>query len=169
VCVCVCRDRAVVLIAERQVAEILEMPRMRVYEVATFYTMFNRYWQATHRWWVPLTDSVHRERVGKFFLQLCTTTPCMLGGCGSDKIKAAIEKHLGIHVRSHRRKHVSSCLMRRHTVRRDNQGRVVHADRGGVLGRVCECPHDPDQRRLFRAWLSRVTADRGCSYASRRI
>ncbi|KAK0545843.1 NADH:ubiquinone oxidoreductase 24 [Tilletia horrida] len=61
-----------------EVARILEMPPMRVYEVASFYTMFNR------------------EPVGKFFLQLCTTTPCMLGGCGSTKILEAIEGHLGI-------------------------------------------------------------------------
>ncbi|CAB4445727.1 unnamed protein product [Rhizophagus irregularis] len=42
------------------VAKLLEMPPMRVYEVATFYTMFNR------------------SPVGKYFLQLCTTTPCQL-------------------------------------------------------------------------------------------
>ncbi len=60
------------------VAKLLEMPPMRVYEVATFYTMFNR------------------EPVGKYFMQLCTTTPCMLGGCGSDKILAAIQDKLQI-------------------------------------------------------------------------
>ncbi|PWN53976.1 putative NADH-ubiquinone oxidoreductase 24 kDa subunit mitochondrial precursor [Violaceomyces palustris] len=60
------------------VAKILEMPPMRVYEVATFYTMFNR------------------EPVGKYFLQLCTTTPCMLGGCGSTKILETIQDHLKI-------------------------------------------------------------------------
>merc|ERR1719172_283179 len=49
---------------------------MRVYEVATFYTMFNR------------------EPVGKYFIQLCGTTPCMV--CGSEAIKKAIEDHLGI-------------------------------------------------------------------------
>ena len=62
-----------------EVGRILEMPPMRVYEVATFYTMYNR------------------SPVGKYFLQVCTTTPCMLGGCGSDKIMKAIEDHLGIH------------------------------------------------------------------------
>lgn len=62
-----------------EVARILEMPPMRVYEVATFYTMYNR------------------EPVGKFHVQVCTTTPCMLGGCGSDAIMKAIEEHLGIH------------------------------------------------------------------------
>eukprot|EP01137_Pigoraptor_chileana_P034353 Opistho-2@26770 len=62
-----------------KVAEILEIPKMRAYEVATFYTMFNR------------------QPVGKYFLQVCTTTPCMLGGCGSTSIMHAIEKHLGIH------------------------------------------------------------------------
>ncbi|KAG8532559.1 uncharacterized protein KY384_002436 [Bacidia gigantensis] len=62
-----------------EVARLLEMPPMRVYEVATFYTMYNR------------------APVGRFHLQVCTTTPCQLGGCGSDKIMRAIEDHLGIH------------------------------------------------------------------------
>ncbi|EHY57881.1 NADH-ubiquinone oxidoreductase 24 kDa subunit, mitochondrial [Exophiala dermatitidis] len=62
-----------------EVARILEMPPMRVYEVATFYTMYNR------------------QPVGKYFVQVCTTTPCMLGGCGSDKIMKACEDFLGIH------------------------------------------------------------------------
>lgn len=61
-----------------EVARLLEMPPMRVYEVATFYTMYNR------------------TPVGKFHLQACTTTPCQLGGCGSDAIVKAIEGHLGI-------------------------------------------------------------------------
>ncbi|KAJ3407289.1 hypothetical protein CcCBS67573_g02309 [Chytriomyces confervae] len=60
------------------VAKLLEMPPMRVYEVATFYTMFNR------------------EPVGKYFLQVCTTTPCQL--CNSDAILDAVEKNLGIKV-----------------------------------------------------------------------
>lgn len=34
--------------------------------------------------------------MGKHFVQLCTTTPCMLGGCGSTLILDTIEKHLGI-------------------------------------------------------------------------
>jgi len=62
-----------------EVARILEMPPMRVYEVATFYTMYNR------------------SPVGKFHVQLCTTTPCQLGGCGSDAIVKAMTSHLGIH------------------------------------------------------------------------
>lgn len=49
---------------------------MDVYEVASFYTMFNR------------------ERVGKFHLQICGTTPCQLRG--SEAIIEACEKHLGI-------------------------------------------------------------------------
>ncbi|CRK28522.1 NADH-ubiquinone oxidoreductase 24 kDa subunit like protein [Verticillium longisporum] len=61
-----------------EVARILEMPPMRVYEVASFYTMYNR------------------TPVGKFFIQACTTTPCQLGGCGSDAIVKTIEEHLGI-------------------------------------------------------------------------
>ncbi|KAL2159708.1 hypothetical protein VTH06DRAFT_2277 [Thermothelomyces fergusii] len=61
-----------------EVARILEMPPMRVYEVASFYTMYNR------------------TPVGKFHVQACTTTPCQLGGCGSDAIVQAITEHLGI-------------------------------------------------------------------------
>ncbi|KAM3505028.1 hypothetical protein MY11210_008128 [Beauveria gryllotalpidicola] len=61
-----------------EVARLLEMPPMRVYEVASFYTMYNR------------------TPVGKFFVQACTTTPCQLGGCGSDVIVKAIKEHLGI-------------------------------------------------------------------------
>ncbi|KAJ5888648.1 Thioredoxin-like 2Fe-2S ferredoxin [Penicillium taxi] len=61
-----------------EVARMLEMPPMRVYEVATFYTMYNR------------------EPVGKYFVQICTTTPCQLGGCGSTAIVDAITEHLGV-------------------------------------------------------------------------
>jgi NADH dehydrogenase (ubiquinone) flavoprotein 2 len=61
-----------------EVARVLEMPPMRVYEVATFYTMFSR------------------EPVGKHFLQVCTTTPCEL--CGSAAVVEALEVELGIKV-----------------------------------------------------------------------
>ena len=64
--------------AMEKIAEILEIPYMDVYEVATFYSMFNR---------TPL---------GKYHLQVCRTTPCMV--CGSDEVIKAIENHLGIHV-----------------------------------------------------------------------
>jgi NADH dehydrogenase (ubiquinone) flavoprotein 2 len=47
-------------------------------QVATFYTMYNR------------------EPVAPNFLQLCTTTPCQLGGCGSNAILDTITKKLGI-------------------------------------------------------------------------
>jgi NADH dehydrogenase (ubiquinone) flavoprotein 2 len=59
---------------------VIQVSPMAVYEVATFYTMFNR------------------QPVGKYFLQLCTTTPCMYGGCGSKVILETMEKHLGIKV-----------------------------------------------------------------------
>ena len=58
------------------VAEMLGMPRIRVYEVATFYTMLNL------------------RPVGRYLLQACTTTPCWLRG--SDAVVAACEKQLGI-------------------------------------------------------------------------
>jgi len=59
-----------------KVAQIVEVDPARVYEVASFYTMFNR------------------TKVGKYFIQLCGTTPCMI--CGSEDIKKTIESHLGI-------------------------------------------------------------------------
>ena len=58
------------------VAEILGMAPIRVYEVATFYTMFNL------------------RPVGRYLLQACTTTPCWLRG--SDAIVEACERKLGI-------------------------------------------------------------------------
>merc|ERR1711920_41248 len=64
------------LAAMNKVASITGTKDMQVYEVATFYTMFNR------------------EKVGKYFIQLCGTTPCMI--CGSEEIKKTIENHLGI-------------------------------------------------------------------------
>lgn len=60
------------------IAEIVDEPPMRVYEVATFYSMYNL------------------APVGKYLVQVCTTTPCWL--CGSAKVVDAIEKNLGVHM-----------------------------------------------------------------------
>lgn len=62
--------------AMNAVAEILNMAYIRVYEVATFYTMFNL------------------KPVGKHFIQICRTTPCWLRG--SDKLKDLCKDKLGI-------------------------------------------------------------------------
>ncbi len=61
--------------ALRAVAERLGMTYIRVYEVATFYTMFNL------------------EPVGKYHFQVCGTTPCMLRG--ADKLKDFCERKIG--------------------------------------------------------------------------
>jgi NADH-quinone oxidoreductase subunit E len=58
------------------VAERLGMPPIRVYEVTTFYLMFNT------------------SPIGKYHLQLCTTTPCWLRG--SDEVVAACREATGI-------------------------------------------------------------------------
>jgi len=50
------------LAAMKKIAKFLEMPYIKVFEVATFYTMYN------------LTP------VGKYYIQICTTTPCMIRG-----------------------------------------------------------------------------------------
>jgi NADH-quinone oxidoreductase subunit E len=57
------------------VAAMLEMPNIRVFEVATFYTMFNL------------------APVGRHYVQLCGTTPCML--CGAEDLKAVCRKRIG--------------------------------------------------------------------------
>lgn len=62
--------------AMEEIARILDMPRIKVFEVATFYTMYNL---------APR---------GKHHLQFCTTTPCWLAG--SAEVVSACEKHLGI-------------------------------------------------------------------------
>ena len=56
-------------------AELLGMARIRVLEVATFYTMFNL------------------SPVGKFNVQLCGTTPCMLRG--SEELKKVCRRMIG--------------------------------------------------------------------------
>lgn len=59
----------------RAVADMLGMAYIRVYEVATFYTMFNL------------------APVGKFHIQLCGTTPCWLRG--SDALKDVLARRVG--------------------------------------------------------------------------
>lgn len=58
------------------VAELLQLNPIEVYEVATFYTMFNM------------------KPVGKYVLEVCQTGPCMLRG--SDQIIQHIQNRLGI-------------------------------------------------------------------------
>jgi len=54
------------LTAMKYIAKYLEMPYIKVYEVATFYTMYNL------------------APVGKYFVQVCTTSPCLIRG--ADKV-----------------------------------------------------------------------------------
>ena len=55
-------DNWIPLAAMKYIAKYLDMPYIKVYEVATFYSMYNL------------------APVGKYFFQVCTTTPCMLRG-----------------------------------------------------------------------------------------
>ena len=55
-------DNWIPLVAMKYIAKFLNMPYIKVYEVATFYTMYNL------------------SPVGKYFFQICTTTPCMIRG-----------------------------------------------------------------------------------------
>lgn len=58
------------------VAEYLGLPPIQVYEVATFYSMFET------------------RPVGRIHVSVCTNISCML--CGSERIVEAVERHLGI-------------------------------------------------------------------------
>jgi len=63
-------------VAMDYVADLLEMPRISVYEVATFYTMYNL------------------EPIGKYHVQVCTNLPCLLRG--SDKIIDVAKNYFNI-------------------------------------------------------------------------
>tara|TARA_Y100000590_G_scaffold405864_1_gene494539 strand:- start:556 stop:1164 length:609 start_codon:yes stop_codon:yes gene_type:complete len=55
-------DNWIPLVAMKYIAKFIRIPYIQVYEVATFYTMYNL------------------SPVGKYHLQVCTTTPCMIRG-----------------------------------------------------------------------------------------
>ena len=67
-------DNWIPLAAIKYVAKFLEIPYIQVYEVTTFYSMFNL------------------APVGKYFVQICTTTPCMIRG--TNKMLDACKKHI---------------------------------------------------------------------------
>ncbi|KAJ6773794.1 putative proteinDH DEHYDROGENASE UBIQUINONE FLAVOPROTEIN 2 MITOCHONDRIAL [Salix purpurea] len=67
---------AITLRVDGLVAKVNEVAPIRVYEVTTFYSMFNR------------------SPVGKYHLLVCGTTPCMIQG--SREIEDALMKHLGV-------------------------------------------------------------------------
>lgn len=59
-----------------EIGRILDMPPVKVYEVASFYSMYNL------------------APVGQYLVQVCGTTPCWL--CGSDDVIKTCKSHLGI-------------------------------------------------------------------------
>ena len=66
-------DNWIPLAAMKYIAKLLDMPYIKVYEVATFYSMYNL------------------SPVGKYFVQVCTTTPCMIRGANK-LVEACKEK-----------------------------------------------------------------------------
>ena len=62
------------LSAMKYIAKFLSMPYINVYEVATFYSMYNL------------------APVGKHFIQVCTTSPCLIRG--GDKVVKACQKKI---------------------------------------------------------------------------
>ena len=71
-------DNWIPIAAMEVIGNMLDMPFIRVYEVASFYTMYNK------------------QPVGKHLIQVCRTTPCWLRG--SDEVTNACKKKLGIDV-----------------------------------------------------------------------
>ena len=70
-------DNWIPLAAIKYISQLLNIPYIQAYEVATFYSMFNL------------------APVGKYFVQICTTTPCMIRGAKSviDICKKNISKN----------------------------------------------------------------------------
>ena len=99
------------------VAELLGMAKIRVLEVATFYTMFNL------------------SPVGKYHVQFCGTTPCLLRG--ADGLKKVLHENDRRGERGHRR-------------------RQVLLGRGRVPRRLRECADGADQCRLLRGPHARI-------------
>ena len=66
-------DNWIPLAAMKYIGKLLDMPYIKVYEVATFYSMYNL------------------APVGKYFVQVCTTTPCMIRGA-NHLVEACKEK-----------------------------------------------------------------------------
>lgn len=60
------------------IADIIDVPAVKVYEVASFYSMYNL------------------APVGKYLIQVCGTTPCWL--CGSDNVIKTCKDKLGINM-----------------------------------------------------------------------
>ena len=99
--------------AMAEVAQLLELTPAYVKGVVTFYTMY------------------HQHPVGKYFIQVCTTSPC--GACGAEK--------------------VVQCAPQAHAVwrvRRDVRRRQVHGDRGRVPRRLRLRDAGDGQRRIHR-------------------
>ena len=67
-------DNWIPLEAFNYIAKLLNIPKIKVYEAATFYSMFNL------------------SPVGKYFIQVCTTTPCMIRG--AKKITEICKKYI---------------------------------------------------------------------------
>ena len=67
-------DNWIPLAALKYIGKFLSMPYINVYEVATFYSMYNL------------------APVGKYFVQVCTTSPCMIRG--AKKITDACKKNI---------------------------------------------------------------------------
>ena len=67
-------DNWIPLSAIKYVSKLLDIPYIKVYEVVTFYSMFNL------------------SPVGKYFVQVCTTTPCMING--AKKITDLCKKYI---------------------------------------------------------------------------
>ena len=97
--------------ALRYVADMLGMAYIRIYEIATFYTMFNL------------------APVGRYYVQVCGTTPCWLRG--ADDIKAACRKLIG------EPNHVTD----------DGLFSWTEVE---CLGRLRQCAGRPDQQILLR-------------------
>lgn len=115
--------------AMHKVAEVLNLPRMRVYEVATFYTMFMRYLSL---WCVKFVTKV---------VLVIKETDWNLP-CASMHHYTLLVARFGWNSRM--------CEKQiKYWSRWDNQGWSVHHFRGGMFRCLCKCTHGANKRRLL--------------------
>ncbi|NXR98116.1 NDUV2 dehydrogenase, partial [Oxylabes madagascariensis] len=111
---------AVLDLAQRQHGwlPISAMNKVFIYEVATFYTMYNR------------------KPVGKYHIQVCTTTPCMLRD--SDSILEAIKKKLGM---------TQICNRLSNKKKKKKKKKIV----ASALSQICDCllPNDKTESEFL--------------------
>ena len=137
------------------VADFIGVPHMRVYEVATFYTMFNRY----RPLFLHLLLNVARSRSRVRMLRVLTICVCaqFTGGqvprAGVHDVAVPTGRR-GQHADRARAREGARHPVRARHARQQHAGQAVHHVRSGVPRRVRQRANDDRQRRLLRTRIN---------------